>query len=394
MIRVDLKPDLEKSLPKLGHSEFEFLFHHSLAGYWDWDVVSGETYMSPSFKAMFGYQPEELENHINTVFSLLLEEDHACANEAIGAHMESQGKIPYQEVLRFRHKDGSTVYVNCNGRIVSWSDEGKPLRMIGTHADITESKTNEQRAQMQARRSQTLFEELRKQKSKNVALEQFTAIASHDLKEPLRTMGSYASLLLSNADEANSTMSQERRLQSLEFIASASKRMTAMIDTLLDYSKIGKGSQKSEVNLNEIVQHVTHDLANQIQQAKAQVTCKELPTIQGYGVELGQLFQNLINNAIKYTDPSVPPIIEISCTTDENSVYQTFDVKDNGLGIPEDKIENVFELYSRAHIDHGFEGQGIGLARCKKIVELHDGKIEALPNPTGGSIFRFTILST
>ena len=143
MIRVDLKPDLEKSLPKLGHSEFEFLFHHSLAGYWDWDVVSGETYMSPSFKAMFGYQPEELENHINTVFSLLLEEDHACANEAIGAHMESQGKIPYQEVLRFRHKDGSTVYVNCNGRVVSWSDDGKPLRMIGTHADITESKTNE-----------------------------------------------------------------------------------------------------------------------------------------------------------------------------------------------------------------------------------------------------------
>ena len=146
--------------------------------------------------------------------------------------------------------------------------------MIGTHADITESKTNEQRAQMQARRSQTLFEELRKQKSKNVALEQFTAIASHDLKEPLRTMGSYASLLLSNADEANSTMSQERRLQSLEFIASASKRMTAMIDTLLDYSKIGKGSQKSEVNLNEIVQHVTHDLANQIQQTKPKLHAK------------------------------------------------------------------------------------------------------------------------
>ena len=119
-----------------------------------------------------------------------------------------------------------------------------------------------------------------------------------------------------------------------------------------------------------------------------------MPTIQGYGVELGQLFQNLINNAIKYTDPSIPPVIEISAPPTKTLCTKLFDVKDNGLGIPEDKIENVFELYSRAHIDHGFEGQGIGLARCKKIVELHDGKIEALPNPTGGSIFRFTILST
>lgn len=120
------------------------ILEQSLAGYWDWDILTGEEYLSPSFKKMFGYEEHEVENKASAWQKLVLEEDLPLVLKTFKQHAESRGKIPYINEIRYHHKDGSTVWVICTGRIIEWTPDGKPKRMVGCHIDITERKIIEQ----------------------------------------------------------------------------------------------------------------------------------------------------------------------------------------------------------------------------------------------------------
>lgn len=222
--------------------------------------------------------------------------------------------------------------------------------------------------------------------AKNTELEQYAYVASHDLQEPLKSLQGLVTLL---KEECNTEVSQDAEIY-LNHIDASAKRMSMLISNLLDYSRLGKIEELTQVDCNHVVSTVEVDLNELIKTKRAQIIIHEnLPIVKGYPTALKQLFQNLISNAIKFSDENRPPVVEISATKKGNSYI--FKVKDNGIGIPEDHLENIFIIFKRLHSREIYEGTGIGLTFCKKNVELHNGKISVTSTLDKGSTFTFDL---
>lgn len=221
--------------------------------------------------------------------------------------------------------------------------------------------------------------------AKNKELEQFVYVASHDLQEPVRTILSFANLFKAEFGKDISPEAEEY----LQFIQGAGDRAQQLIVDLLDYSRLDKNNEVEKVDLNEVLSHVKSDLTSKISKANATVKVDELPTINGHETSLRLLFQNLVSNAIKFSRDGVEPVVEI--TAQKMGSYWQFAVKDNGIGFSDEFKEKIFVIFKRLHPKSKYDGTGIGLAHCKKIVELHKGKIWADSTQGEGSTFYFTI---
>src|SRR5882762_1615125 len=169
----------------------------------------------------------------------------------------------------------------------------------------------------------------------------------------------------------------------------ASERMKILIKDLLDYSRIGREKESKQVDCNLLVKEVMADLDKIIEEAGATVHSSSLPVLQAYPTELKLLFQNLISNSIKFRKADRAPDIDIGSIRENG--HWTFFVQDNGIGIEAQFLERIFIIFQRLHTRSEYEGSGIGLAHCKKIVELHGGKIWVESMPGKGSRFYFTI---
>ncbi|WP_372781030.1 PAS domain S-box protein [Litorivivens sp.] len=221
--------------------------------------------------------------------------------------------------------------------------------------------------------------------SKNQELEQFAYIASHDLQEPMRTVSSFAGLLL---DEYRGQLDQNADTY-LQYISDSSQRMTLLIKGLLDYSRIGSQSTLSLVKCDDLLSELRQDLEVIIVEQHATVRHSGLPELVTYGNELRQLLQNLLSNAIKFHKPGCPPEVTVSATKHE--AFWQFTVQDNGIGIDPLYQDRVFMIFHRLHTTDEYEGTGIGLAHCKKIVELLGGTLWLDSEPGVGSQFHFTV---
>ncbi len=221
--------------------------------------------------------------------------------------------------------------------------------------------------------------------SKNQELEQFAYIASHDLQEPMRTVSSFAGLLL---DEYRGQLDQNADTY-LQYISDSSQRMTLLIKGLLDYSRIGSQSTLSLVKCDDLLSELRQDLEVIIAEQHATVRHSGLPELVTYGNELRQLLQNLLSNAIKFHKPGCPPEVTVSATKHE--AFWQFTVQDNGIGIDPLYQDRVFMIFHRLHTTDEYEGTGIGLAHCKKIVELLGGTLWLDSEPGVGSQFHFTV---
>ena len=219
---------------------------------------------------------------------------------------------------------------------------------------------------------------------KNRELSQFALIASHDLKEPLNSLSNCIYLLV---DQFQGDLKAETN-ELLEFISASTSRMKNLINALLAYSNLGKDKEMSVVNCNELLEEVQHDLSVKIRKTNSKITVDNLPQIKGFKTELRLLFQNLISNAIKFTGENVRPTIHISAVDKDG---WTFIVKDNGIGIPAEHTKKVFGIFERLHSKDDYEGSGIGLAHCKKIIDLHKGNIWVESTLGQGSTFYFSI---
>lgn len=235
-------------------------------------------------------------------------------------------------------------------------------------------------------KSEKLSENLKKLELSYKELEQFSYIASHDLKTPLRTIASFAQLLKKRYENELKKEGQDF----IDFIVSGTTRMHSVIHALLDYSKVGKEANIfEEVNINDTVAAVEQIMQKDIQENNAKILRGKLPTIIGYKTGILQLFQNLISNAIKFRSEK-DPLIKI-CSTPKGR-YWEFQVMDNGIGLDENFQKKAFFPFQRLN-NLEKPGVGIGLAICKKVVDLHHGNILFKANKEGGTIFIFDLAS-
>jgi signal transduction histidine kinase len=204
----------------------------------------------------------------------------------------------------------------------------------------------------------------------NRELTNFAHAASHDLREPLRMIHSFAQLL----ERRNESKFDDSSMEFLNFITDASKRMTTLVNDLLDYATTGTQlSEIQPVDLNDYIFKITNNLHLTIQETQATIEAGELPIIDAHPTLITQLFQNIISNGIKFRKASLPPTIKINCIDKEHSHLIT--ISDNGIGIREEDQKKIFNVFRRLHSKQEYEGSGIGLATCKKIVDKYGGKI-------------------
>ena len=286
--------------------------------------------------------------------------------------MMSEGNRVESTELELLRLDGTSFWGRAQAMPV---DVSRKKFYMTVFADITDRKLADQEIQRATR-------ELVRS---NNDLAQFAYVASHDLKEPLRMVSSYCGLIADRyADKLD-----ENGQKFIFYATDGAKRMQALIDDLLLYSRVGRGGETEEhVDLSGVVGDVLNVLSERIAESGATITVGGLPVVAGFRTELFRLFQNLLSNAIKFRSDA-PLKIEINCREDDAGA--TILVADNGIGVMPEHRDKIFGVFQRLHRRELYEGTGIGLAICVKIVEQMGGDITIEGNEGGGSIFVFTL---
>jgi light-regulated signal transduction histidine kinase (bacteriophytochrome) len=218
----------------------------------------------------------------------------------------------------------------------------------------------------------------------NRELENFATVASHDLQEPLRKIQTFSERLTATCSQVLSP----EGLDYLERMNNAAARMRKLIDDLLAYSRIASRSQTFlRVDLSEVASGVLGDLEAAIEQAGATVTVEELPSLDASPMQMRQLLQNLLSNALKFRREDVAPVISVRGTVLPDGKHCELRVEDNGIGFEEKYVDRIFNVFQRLHGRGKYEGTGIGLAICRRIAERHGGSIHARSTPGQGSTF-------
>jgi PAS domain S-box-containing protein len=272
----------------------------------------------------------------------------------------------------FWRQDGTSFPVEYTA--VPFYHDGQVAGAVVTFRDISERRRAEQQLREQAA-------ELARS---NADLEQFAYVASHDLQEPLRVIVSYVQLL----ERRYKGQLDPRADKYLAYIVDAGHRMQKLINDLLTYSRVGRREQICPTDSETVLRRVLANLHAALAARDAVVTHDPLPTVLVDETQLGQLFQNLIANALKFRGPA-PPRIHVSATRGEGE--WVFAVRDNGIGIAPEYRERIFVIFQRLHARDEYPGTGIGLAICKKIVERHGGRIWVESMPGEGATFYFTL---
>ena len=326
-------------------------------------------YASPSMTRLLGYPSQE---RLNTKFFDLIHDDDATAATEGFEDLSGRPQGVFTFVCRLRHRDGTWRWIEATAQNL--------LKTVGIHSivvngrDISERKKTEDEI-----RGYT--EQL---KDSNRELEQFAYITSHDLQEPLRIITLYLQLLAKKYQGAIDRQAE----QYISYTVASATRLQEMIKALLIYSRIGKEALPlEEADTSEICQHAITNLALVIREKNAQVTFENLPKVWMSKAYLMQVFQNLINNAIKYCEGS--PRIHI-CAERKKDEW-VFAVADNGIGIDPQYYERIFQIFQRLQPQSEYPGTGIGLAVCKKIVEKYGGRLWVESNVGEGSRFFFSL---
>ena len=271
-----------------------------------------------------------------------------------------------------RRKDGAEFPVEIS---LSMLRTGNGNLTIAAVRDVSAACAAQQQLQAKAR-------ELAQS---NAELEQFAYVASHDLQEPLRMVTSYAQLL---ARRCEGQLDSDGR-EFIEYIVDGAERMQALINDLLTYARAGQPSQRREsVDCNKILAKVKHHLSIAIKEAGATINNDALPVVEADARQLTQVLQNLLSNALKFRGDN-PPVIDITCVTNDDEFEIA--VLDNGIGIDPQYHERIFLMFQRLHTRGQYEGTGIGLAICKKIVESMGGRIRVESEFGKGARFVFTL---
>jgi signal transduction histidine kinase/CHASE3 domain sensor protein len=339
-------------------------------GSWQLNLETGQYTFSDNQYRLLGCEPQSFEATTDA-YKKFIHPDDLHILEENNHKIQSQSVLP-PFVYRIIRKDGEVRYLKVMGQTVTVSADNKTF--IGTTRDITSEIDD-----------QILTEERNRElESNNKELSAFNYIASHDLQEPLRKIETFISRLVSK-DFNNISPSGQQYVTSIQ---KSTNRMRLLIEDLLHFSRTNKTEKNIEkADLNSLLENAKQDLAQNIEEKKAIIESDNLPTLNIIPFQIQQLFINLIGNSLKYSKNDVAPIIKITyskvISNEEEALpnthhhYHKIAIEDNGIGFEQEYAKNIFVLFNRLHNKNEYQGTGIGLAICKKIVENHKGFIIA-----------------
>ncbi|MEO5571147.1 MAG: ATP-binding protein [Bacteroidia bacterium] len=374
-------------------------------GHWEWNVATNKVIWSDQLFRMYGMSVSEEGLSYEKFLEHVHPDDRANVDTCIKqAFTEKKFSEYYHRIIT---ADGKTKMHHARGEVIT-NANGEVIKMIGTGQDVTEQKKTEKELLIKSADLEAM----------NTELQKFAYVASHDLQEPLRKIKTYISRLQGvGADEIH----EPQREQYREKIIDAADRMQKLIEDILNFSKMSSATYVFEkTDLSLVLKNVLSDMEVVIEKSNAKIIADPLPVIEGNNTQMGQLFQNLIGNAIKFRSPDTAPQIEIRLENitgsqievpfhikahykfaewDESNYwgrekFYKITVRDNGIGFEPKYAERIFEAFQRLSTHTKYEGTGIGLAICKKIVDNHHGLINATSEPGKGTVFNLILPSS
>jgi PAS domain S-box-containing protein len=373
IIQKDLRANLKTSEEK-----YKTLFYKSPLAKWIYDEHTLRFLeVNDAAVRMYGYTQDEFRQM--TLADIRPPAEVATLMEDINK-VQQDPTVFLDSQRRHAKKNGELIDVQVSAHFINY--EGKKARVVAI-TDVTERIRNESQLN---KLNADLAKRAGELAASNAELERFAYIASHDLQEPLRMVSSFLQLLEKKYKE----QLDEKADQYIHYAVDGAERMKALIMALLEYSRAGRTKETfGRVDTETIVKEVGEIFREKIGAARAQLEVGVLPVVWGDKVQLSQLFQNLLSNALKYHAADRVPVIRIRAK--EEPGCWSFSVEDNGIGIDPPFFDKIFVIFQRLHNKTDYSGTGIGLAICKKIVERHGGKIWVESVPDQGSTFSFTI---
>lgn len=351
------------------------------------DIASDSiVYVNREIFFVLGYSRDEIMEMGNEVTTRLYhpEDIHLLPERKLSDKKIAEQDIMLQYECRMKNKEGEWQWFLVREVVFKTDDRGNVLQIVGAALDITLRKEMEK----------TLLQNSFQLEQSNASLEEFAYIASHDLKEPLRKISTFGDRLVANSTDK---LTPEGKIY-LDKIIDASQRMQTMINDLLSISMISGDKSFEQYSLQQILNETLQTLEFKIEQKNAIVKADPLPEANIIPSQFRQLFQNLLSNSLKFVQEDKQPVITISCAylkpsdvadyglTGANR-YLKLEFRDNGIGFENEFAGKIFAIFQRLHGRSEYEGSGIGLAICKKIVEHHGGIIYASGVPEEGATF-------
>lgn len=371
---------------ELSNERFNLVAKATNDAIWDWDLVTNKVIrLGTGLEKYFGYNSETASVDNDFWLRCVHPDDLPLVLASRQQVLDDPSKTNWSDEYWFLKANGQYAYVYDKGYIIR-NHEGKAIRMIGATQDITEQK----RADLMLKELNSKLEKRAFElEQSNAELERFAYVASHDLQEPLRMVSSFLQLF----EKKYKNQIDETADKYIHFAVDGAERMKRLIQDLLKYSRAGRSQDElGSTDMNQVAAEVVTTFEPEIRERNATIKTGHLPVLpRTRKVQMVQLLQNIISNALKYNN-SKNPLIQIDATETEDHWQIT--IKDNGIGFDEKYADKVFMIFQRLHHKEEFSGTGIGLAICKKIMELHGGQIRVESEPGKGSIFYLTFFKT
>jgi PAS domain S-box-containing protein len=353
----------------------------------EFDVVNKKFSWSDGMYRLFGYDPESCRKVLEITEELYkkhIDEDEFVKMVEVRESMIDKKEEKYSLEFRITANDGSLKRLETSGKLV-YDQDGNWIKTVGTSRDITRLRDYQH----------SLEEKIRNLNRSNKELEEFAYVASHDMNEPLRKITTFIERL---NNKYRSELGDDGRMY-LNRILSSVDNMRRLIDTLLEFSRTARSSQPLEsTDLNLVLAEVRADLELKIEETNTVIVADKLPVIEAVPSQMKQIFDNLLNNSIKFRQAEISPHVTIQCqklnkkqktelNLDRDNVWYKIDFSDNGIGFEAEYREKIFQIFQRLHGKTEYPGSGIGLAICKKITDHMNGLIYAQSEPGKGAIF-------
>ncbi|KQB42525.1 PAS domain-containing sensor histidine kinase [Flavobacterium aquidurense] len=346
-------------------------------GSYEIDLATKKIKTSGNFNAICSIESEATSEDLIAK----LDPDDLPAREKAHEEAKTTGRISYE--ARIVNTDKSARWTKINGKIIN-DEDGNPKTIIGIIQDIHEQREFEEELKKQV--SSRTDELIRS----NNDLMHFASVVSHDLREPVRKIKIFNTLLRNDIEDNVN----EKSKKYLHKVSQSAQRMENIIEGILTYSTLDKTLQHIEtIDLNEIIENIKIDLELIIKEKDAILVTCDLPEIEGAPILINQLFYNLLQNALKFSKADQPPRVIITCTAENIDGVDSLKItiKDNGIGLDSEFAERIFTAFERLHSKSEYEGNGLGLALCRKIAKRHSGTITAAGEKDNGAEFIVTL---